>query len=108
VMVGRKVCVGVEMAVGPGDPAGLNVVDGVLRHASVPVFRPFGGRWQLGGNHCLGSVGCRMGEGGKANSRVEGTGRGNQEELGQWSVGVGASCGGCCSASYDKLGNTLD
>jgi hypothetical protein len=29
-MVGRKVCVGVGMAVGPGDPEGLIVVDGIL------------------------------------------------------------------------------
>ena len=55
-MVGREVCVGVGMAVGPGDPEGLIVVDDVLRHASVPVFRPFGGHWQLTGNHCL--FGC--------------------------------------------------
>ncbi len=44
--------VGVGMAVGPGDsdPEVLNVVDGVLRHASLPVlFRPFGGHWQLRG-----------------------------------------------------------
>ncbi len=77
VMVGREVCVG--MAVGPGGPGGLTIVDGVLRHASVPVFCPFGGHWQLRGNHCLGAVtvGCRMGEGEKASMRVWGTGRGN-------------------------------
>ncbi len=74
---GREVCVGVGMAMGPGDPEGLIVVDGVLRHASVPVFRPFGEHWQLRGNHCLGAVGCRMGERGKANLRVGDTGRGN-------------------------------
>ncbi len=67
------------MAVGPGDPEGLTVVHGVLRHASVPVFRPFGGHWQLSGDHCLGAVtvGCRRGEGEMAILRVGGTGRGN-------------------------------
>jgi hypothetical protein len=60
-MAGEEVCVGIEMAVGPGDPAGMNVVDGVLRRASVPVFRPFGG--QLGGDRCLGVAGCSMEEG---------------------------------------------
>jgi hypothetical protein len=52
--------VGVGMAVGPGDsdPEVLNVVDGVLRHASVPVlFRPFGGHWQLRGDLGWAAVG---------------------------------------------------
>ncbi len=76
-MVGREVCVGVGMAVGPGDPEGLIVVDGVLLHASVPVFRLFGGHWQSMGNHYWGALGCRMWEGWKASLRVVETGRGN-------------------------------
>ncbi len=78
------------------------IVNGALRRASVPgpVFRPFGGHWQLEGNHCSGAVGCRMEEGGKASWRVGETDGGNQEEgrnqegLGPWSeweVGPGRS-----------------
>jgi hypothetical protein len=51
------------MAVGPGDPEGLIVVDGVLRHASLPVFRLFGGHWQLMRNHYWGAVGVGWGRG---------------------------------------------
>ncbi len=48
-MVGREVCVGVGIATGPEDPEGLIVVVGALRHASVPVFRPFGSAGNQGG-----------------------------------------------------------
>jgi hypothetical protein len=76
-MVGMEVRVGVGMAVGPKDPERLMVVDCVLQHASVTVFRPFGGRWKLRGDHCLVAVGCWMGEGRGASLRVGETGRGN-------------------------------
>jgi hypothetical protein len=63
-MVGRKVCIGVEMAVGPGDPAGLNVVDGVLRHASVPVFCIGGYDATVASNNRFGaSFSCFLGAG---------------------------------------------
>ncbi len=44
---GREVCVGLWMAAGPGSREGLTVVDGILRHASVPVFRPLGEHWEI-------------------------------------------------------------
>jgi hypothetical protein len=73
-MVGRDVCVGVGLAAGRGDPEGSNriVADGALRHASVPVHRPFGGHWQLRGNGS--AAGCSRG---KASLRVGETGKGN-------------------------------
>ena len=51
---------------GISDPKVLSFVDGVLRHASVPVlFRPFGGTLATNGGSwlgCCGVGGCRMGE----------------------------------------------